>query len=154
MKKILLALVFLHTSIFLLAQDSSVNKTSVSNYYLLKNFLSLQKINPGIFSTHIKPQWNSKLYQDQYQQLLAINKKKEFYPELILDTRFVSHAMPTRYSSQNYMWVSTQPSYRNIGEQIASDVIGGVIGGMLSSKKHRFNTNSNTGYYTPIGLKY
>ena len=163
MRKLIFIISFLQLSIQLAAQDSSLNNTTQKskdqntyyNYALLRNFLLLEKTKPGVFSTRIKPQWNSKLYQDQYQQLLAINKKKEFYPELILDSRFVSHAMPTAYGSQNYMWVSTQPKYSSLGEEIASDVISGVVSGFLNpKKKQRFNTNNKKGYYTPAGLKY
>ncbi len=156
MKNITIILILLVQPIFVHAQNDSIQKQELkyNDYNLLRNFLSQQKNNPGIFSTHIKVQWNSKLYQDQYEQLLAINKKKEFYPELLFDNRFISHSYPSRFGSQNYMWVSTQRQYNSIGEQIASDIISDVVGGMLKSKKQRFNTRNKKGYYTPAGLKY
>jgi len=142
-----------------IAQDDNAKAGKIpvtsADYILLKNFLSLEKNNPGIFSPKINPHWNSKLYQQQYQQLLAINKKTTFYPEFTFDSRFVSHAIPARYGSQNYIWVSTQPEYKNLGEQVTSDVISGVVNGFLNAnKKKRFNINNKQGYYTTTGLKY
>jgi hypothetical protein len=134
-------------------QDNKDNINAFSGYTLLKYFLRSEKNNPGIFSSRITPKWNSRLYKEQYRQLLSINKKKEFYPELIYDSRYISHAIPTRYSSQNYLWVSTRPKYENLGAEIASDVLSNVVSGFLSSKKHRYSFN-NKGYYTPAGLKY
>ena len=156
MKNIAIIFILLIQGLFVHAQIDTIQKPELkkNDYNLLRNFLSLQKKNPGIFSTNIKVQWNSKLYQDQYEQLLAINKKKEFYPELLFDNRFISHSYPSRFGSQNYMWVSTQRQYNSIGEQIANDIISDVVGGMLNSRKRRFNTSNKKGYYTPAGLKY
>ena len=159
MRKIILTISFFHMAIFLIAQvtspDTLTTKKKLNdayyNYSLLKNFLSLQKNNnQGVTMTGIKTSWNSKIYREQYQQALAINKKKEFYPVIIFDSRFVAQSIPVRYGSQNYMWVPTQPKYNSLGGQIASDVVGGI----LNSKKHWFNTNNKKGYYTPSGLKY
>ena len=158
MRKIILTISFFHMAVFLVAQVTSRDTLTTEKkqddayheYSLLKNFLSLQKNKPGVIMTGIKSSWNFKLYREQYQQALEINKKKEFYPVIIFDSRFVAQSIPVRYGSQNYMWVSTQPKYNSLGGQIASDVVGGI----LNSKKHWFNTNNKKGYYTPSGLKY
>lgn len=150
---IILISILIYTTAFCQQDTVKIIDLSLRNI-LLKSSLIIEKKESGIFLTNIKPTWNSKRYKEQYDQLLAINKKTTFYPELILDNRYVSHAMPYRYGSQNYMWVSTMPVYKNIGEQITSDVMTGVIDGFLNSnKKQRFNNNKK-GYYTPVGLKY
>ncbi|CAN5847180.1 hypothetical protein BH11BAC4_BH11BAC4_19030 [soil metagenome] len=158
MKSLLfLLLITVFSSTAFAQKDSSQvgsDRTLYTNYILLQNFLIKEKKDPGVFSTNIKPRWNSRLYQQQYQQLLAINKQKEFYPELIFNNRYVSHSMPYRYGSQNYMWVATERKYKNVGQQVASDVAGSVIDELLNSKKQRFSSRNKKGYYTPVGLRY
>ena len=156
MKNSIIFLIAFLISTVVFAQHDTTNTSSISNndYLLIRDFLRSAKDNPGIFSTNIKPHWNSKLFNDQYNQLLSIDKKKEFYPELLFDSRFAAQSIPTRYSSQNYIWVSTQHNYTNLGEQIVSDVTGNILSGLINSKKQHFNVNNRKGYYTPAGLKY
>lgn len=128
------------------------SQTNPNNKYTIK-FLRPKESNAGYLSLTAKPKWDAKLFNDEYNQLLAINRKKELYPILLTDNRFVSQAIPTRYGSQNYMWVSTQPQYKSFGEGIASDIICGFINSR--TKKHGLNFKpAEKGYYTPVGIKY
>jgi hypothetical protein len=123
------------------------------NNKLSLNFLQPTEANHGFLSLSAKPKWDAKQFNDEYCQLLAFNKKKELYPLLLIDNRFVNQAMPTRYSSQNYIWVSTQPQYKSFGESIASDIISGFINS--KTKKHGLNFKpAQKGYYTAAGIKY
>ena len=132
---------------------SNINM-AYDSYNQLKQFLLSEKNNSGIYSLKIRYQWNSKLYNDLYNQQLEISKKKELYPTLGFDSRFISHSYVVRPGSQNYIWVSTQPDYKNLGEQIAGDIMSSVFTGIISSKKKQRFNNSQKGYYTPAGKKY
>lgn len=153
MKNMILVLLMFLFSIPLFSQDGPAKTFSNSNtyagYMLMQHYLNSVKNHPGIFTTTIKPQWNSKLFNDHYNQLLQIDKEKKFYPPLVFNSSFVARGIPAKYAKPGYMWVSTQR--RSFGEEVASD----IISSLLSSKKHRFNANKNQkGYYTAIGMKY
>lgn len=155
MKTTIIILFISLLSIPVFAQDNPAktidNTNTYTAYMLMQQFINSTKDHPGIFSTSIKPQWNSKIFNDQYNQLLDINKKKEFYPVLLFDNRFVAQSIPMKNGSPNYMWVTTQQKYKSFGEEIAND----IITNMLTPKKYRSNSNQHRkGYYTAIGMKY
>ena len=117
------------------------------------NFLRPIPPNPGFLTLTNKPKWDAKCFNDEYNQLLIINKQKQLYPILLIDNRFVNQAAPARYSSQNYMWVSTQPQHQAFGETIANDIISSFV----NSKTKKYGLNfkpAEKGYYTPVGRKY
>lgn len=155
MKNLIIVIMALFVSKSASCQDiSGKENNTYSSYILLQHFLHSAKNNPVVFSNIITPQWNSKLFNDQYNQLLWINKENVFYPVLVFDNRFVAQSIPMKYTSPNYMWISTQNN-KSFGEE----VVGNIVSNILSSKKHRFNVNNNnynkrSGYYTAVGIKY
>ncbi|MEO6489956.1 MAG: hypothetical protein ABIO04_08470 [Ferruginibacter sp.] len=147
MKIIISIILIIQFTITAVAQYSAENISPVQetprlHYYTIEKFLSEQKKYKTIF--------DSRIFLDQYQSLLTINKKKEFYPVVVMDSRFISHSMPVSFGAQNYVWVS---KHENLVQQITGDIISGVASGLLNSK-HRYFNNNNKGYYTPAGLKY
>ena len=154
MKKVIFIFIVTLLSITGFSQNNPAKANSLPNLNKsIINFLQPIETKPGFLSIRTKPKWDAKQFNDEYSQLLAINKQKELYPILLIDNRFVNQATPTRYSSQNYMWVSTQPQYRSFGESIAGDIVSGFINS--KTKKHGLNFKpAEKGYYTPVGLKY
>ena len=156
MKKVIFVFIVMHMSITGFSQNNPATTKSlpILNGRSTINFLQPIETKPGgLLSFRTKPKWDARQFNDEYNQLLAINKQKELYPILLIDNRFVNHATPARYGSQNYIWVSTQPQYSSFGESLASDIITGFINS--KTKKHGLNFKpAEKGYYTPVGMKY
>lgn len=156
MKKAVFIVIVILSSKTAFTQNSRLKAKSLPNpnNRSVTNFLHPIETNQGFLSFQVKTGWDTKRFNDEYNRLLEINKQKELYPILLLDNRFVSQAIPARYSSQSFMWVSTELTYKNFGEELANDLISGFFRSGRS-KKHGLNFNNpRKGYYTPLGRKY
>lgn len=146
MKYGLISFIFLLLSVFARAQDSS-HLVNDQRYMEMRDFLqAFKKDSSVVFHTNFQPAE----YQKQYQALLKLDKEKTFYPVLLYDTRFVSHALPAKAGSQPYIWVDNSSNYKNFKEQLISEISSSVINGVFGGKKRAVSN----GYYTPAGLQY
>lgn len=155
MKKLVTFIIIIFYGITVFAQNDTIPKNVTDTYSQLKDFLSFQKTNPGSYSLKFTQQWNSRRYQEHFNQLLDIDKKKDFYPVLVYENRLVSQSASLRWDPQNHKWVSTQPVNSSLGGQIVSDVVGGVVEGLIRSKKYHYSAaDNNRPRYTPSFLKF
>jgi hypothetical protein len=170
MRSLFILLLFLSQSIIILAQNEPVQKADMQNYFLLKSFLSQYKINPVVFPASIKPQWNSNLYQKQFEQWFTMARKKEQVEAILVDSRHMIQPMPINYFIKDLIWVSPakrysyrdSPEYINasFGEQIEHDIINdfgsGLINSAISKRKYhyRYSAVDNKPYQIPSFLKF
>ncbi len=175
MRKIILIPVFLFISMFLVAQITTPGNITVEkkdndayhDYSLLKNFLSMQKNNPGMFTTQTESGWNSKLYQQQFIHWYTTSRKKELAAVILIDSKSVIQTMPAGYDVKDLKWISPAKrysyrdsyQYKNLsfGEQVATDIIYNVASGLLSKKKYRYRysaAENNKTNSTPSFLKF
>jgi hypothetical protein len=145
MKRLALISWILFFSLPLCAQDSSA-AASTADYLQLRKFLDQAKSDALLSQGSY---WNPATYQRQYLQLITISKKKQFYPPLLFDHRFVSHASPLPHSRQTYIWVDQSPQYKNFKEALVGEVTNSVVQSIFGSKRR-----ANTGYYTPVGTRF
>ncbi len=175
MKYIILVSVWSLFSIVANAQNDSINinyqptGTFVidDDYKEMKHFLLTVKNDPGPYFVKIEHPWNSKLYQEEFEQWYTISSKKELAAAIIIDSRFVIQTMPTGYYVKDLRWISPSKrfdyhdsdQYKNsaFGEQVATDIIYNIASDLLIKKKYhsRYSAaENNKAYATPSFLKF
>lgn len=120
MKYIILVLVWSLFSIIANAQNNSINinypptgGTIVidDDYKKMNHFLLSVKNDSDPYFVKLEHPWNSKLYQEQFEQWYTISSKKELVAAIMIDSRFVIQTMPTGYYVKDLRWISPSKRY-------------------------------------------
>lgn len=145
MKKIITSLWLLFHAAACIAQIDTTQQKSIQAYLELKNFLLNHKLNS---TSKILSEWNTKLYQEQFEQWYISSKKKEFAPFILVDSRSVIQTMPVSYDRSDLRWISPaiqysyhdSYEYQNLSfvQQVATDIIYNVGSNLIGKKKYGY----------------